>query len=106
MKPIPGVDIFSKEWFDAHASNVQEPLLGVVRGICTGYQLGNTVDPNILAEIIEDGLRPYVGSRVKIKNKEYMIRGVAFDGVSWFFVSTGKAMIKPEKVEAFLSGPR
>jgi len=104
MKPVPGVDIFSKEWFDAHASNVKEPLIGVVSEICKGYQLGNTVDPNIIASMIEESLKKYILSKVRIGKKAYIITGVCFDGVQWFFLSN-KTRIHPEIIEVFLSGP-
>lgn len=56
MKPgtEPGLEIFSRQWFDVVATRVPEPLREAVREICKAYQLGNTSDPNLIADIISE----------------------------------------------------
>ena len=63
-----GLDIFSKEWFEAYATKVPEPLMGVVQEICTGYQLGNSCDPNLVAEMVLSGIRATITRTKKTKD--------------------------------------
>lgn len=55
-KPRPGVDIFSREWFNEHATAVPEQLMDSIKLICSGYHLGDTRDPNDISEIILRGM--------------------------------------------------
>lgn len=61
MKPIPGIEIFSDQWFHLHASEVPHDLLPMVRGICQSYNLGNTDDPAIVARLILQGAQMAIG---------------------------------------------
>ena len=55
MNTPPGMEIFSSLWFDTFLTNCPEPLRPVVERICTGFQLGNTSDPNIVASMVLKG---------------------------------------------------
>ena len=52
-KTRPGLQIYSEAWMAETATKVAEPLRPVVRAICESYNLGDSDDPNLIAQIIE-----------------------------------------------------
>jgi len=57
----PGLEIYSKEWYEAYATKVEEPFMPAVKAICEGYYMGNTGDPNLIGSMIADGIRSMIG---------------------------------------------
>lgn len=57
MNTPPGMQIFSKEWFDTFLTDCPEPLRPVVERICTGFELGNTDHPNTVSRMVLEGLK-------------------------------------------------
>jgi len=56
MNTPPGMEIFSKEWFDTFLTSCPEVIRPAVERICSGFQLGNTSDPNTVSKMILDGI--------------------------------------------------
>ncbi len=61
--------MYSEEWWVENGAGISALILPAVRNIVEGYQMGNSRDPKIIAEMIEDGLREGFtrkGANVKI----------------------------------------
>jgi len=91
-KTRPGLQIYSNEWMAEVATDVQEPMRPVVKAICEAYQLGDSGDPNLLAEIIAREITSEVsGWEHHVDGAWVRPDGVEYDLVSsqWFYVANG-----------------
>lgn len=95
----PGMELYSDEWFDAYGTNVPEPLHDPVRRICEGYFLGNTSDPNLLAEMILDGIKKDINKYIMTNSGvKRIIKGVVFRNDGIFYVCRDGKLINTDNV--------
>lgn len=52
-----GLEMYSDSWWEENAMGIPALFLPAVKKIVEGYQLGNSKDPLIVAEMLQDGLR-------------------------------------------------
>ena len=111
-KTRPGLAIYSDEWMSEVATNVPEPLRPIVRAICETYQLGDSTDPNSLAQIIERELSAQCRQwEHQIRNEQgeddetdlLWVRpdGLEYDAISgYFYYICGSRYYMPEEILA------
>ena len=56
----PGVVIFSAEWMDAVAPEIEEPERDLILDICKTFDLGNSTDPHTVQRILHHHVEMYV----------------------------------------------
>lgn len=82
----PGLAIFSREWFDEVATDVEEPFREAVREICEQFSLGNSRDPNLVFGILRDKIREELLKKHRVDDGTYKVIAVGMDEAGAFYI--------------------
>lgn len=91
----PGLEPYSDEWMDKHASEVPKQLREVVRSVCRAFWIDGA-DADSVGRLVAQGLKASMAERHALSNgRTAQPQQMIFNGLSWKYV--GEIVSDPEQ---------